>query len=340
MKALKYILFLLLVIVIGLAIYVAVQPNSFEIKRERVINAPAAVIYNKVNDFKNWEAWSAWVEKDPSTVISLNEKTKGVDGGYSWTDKDGKGAMKTLATNPYKSIEQQLQFGDYEPSKINWNFEPIDNGKTKVTWKMNSDNIPFLFKGYAAFSGGFDNMIGPDFERGLEKLDSLIVNEMKIYSVKVNGITQHSGGFYIYNTTSCKMEDLQAKMTEMLPKVGAYAMANNITMAGAPFVNYLKWDEENNAVIFECCIPTSSRVITTESDILTGELPSFRAIKTTLTGDYSNLKEAWDKAFAYISENGLEAEENGPTIEAYLTDPTNTPNPADWVTEIFIAIKE
>ena len=43
---------------------------------------------------------------------------------------------------------------------------------------------------------------------------------------------------------------------------------------------------------------------------------------------------------AYIPKNGFEFTENGPMIETYLTTPKNTPNPADLVTEIYIAIKE
>src|SRR5690606_27920544 len=131
MKALKYILFLILILIIGFTIYIAVQPNSFEVKRSRTIHAPAEVIYNNVIDFNNWEAWSSWVEKDPETVITVGEQTKGIGGSYSWVDKDGKGKMKTLATTEHASIDQELQFGDFEPSKVHWEFTPLEQGKTE-----------------------------------------------------------------------------------------------------------------------------------------------------------------------------------------------------------------
>lgn len=340
MKALKYILFIVLIFIIGLSIYIAVQPNSFEVKRSRTINAPAAVIYNNVIDFKNWEDWSSWVERDPETVITLADTTVGVGGSFTWVDSHGKGSMKTLATNPYQSIDQELQFGDFDPSQVTWNFEPTEDGKTNVTWKMTSDNVPFLFKASAIFSGGFDNMIGPDFERGLEKLDGIVVESMMQYSVKVDGISNHGGGYYIYNTTSCKIDDLRDRMSEMLPKIMDYAKKNRIAIAGAPFVFYHKWDEENNAVMFSCCIPTTSQVITTESDILTGQLEPFKAVRTTLKGNYENLEEAWDTTFKYIENYQLVATETGPMLEIYYTDPSTKPNPADWITEIYIAIQE
>jgi effector-binding domain-containing protein len=340
MKAIKYILFILLILVIGISIYIAVQPNSFEVTRSRAIKAPAPVIYNNVIDFKNWEAWSSWVEKDPETVITLGDSTAGVGGSFTWVDSHGKGKMMTLGTQPNKTIEQELQFGDFEPSKVTWNFEPSEDGNTNVIWKMHSDKVPFVFKASALVSGGFDNMIGPDFERGLEILDSLIVASTLKYSVKVDGIANHGGGYYIYNTTSCKMDDFESKMTEMLSKIGGYAMQNRIAMAGAPYVNYHKWDEANNAVIFSCCIPTTMQVITTESDILSGQMEPFKAVKTTLKGNYTNLKEAWDNTFKYIENYQLVPKETGPMLEVYLTDPMNQPNPADWITEIYVAIEE
>ncbi|WP_250432833.1 SRPBCC family protein [Hanstruepera flava] len=340
MKALKYILFIVLILVIGISIYIAVQPNSFEVKRSRTINAPAAVIYNNVIDFKNWETWSSWVENDPETVITLSDKTDGVGGAFSWIDSHGEGRMKTLETNAPHTITQELQFGDFEPSQVTWNLEPTEDGKTNVTWKMNSNNVPFVFKASALLNGGFDNMIGPDYERGLEKLDSIVMASMSVYNINVQGVTNHSGGYYIYNTTSSKMSDFKTQMQQMMPKIGNYAMKNKIPMAGAPFVLYHKWDEANNAVMFSCCIPTTAQVITTESDILTGQLEPFKAVRTTLTGDYENLKEAWDKTFEYIENYQLTIAESGPMLEVYLTDPGSTPNPADWVTEIYIALAE
>lgn len=325
---------------IGFSVYVAVQPNSFEVTRERTIEAPATVIYNDLIELKNWERWSPWMEKNPKTKITYGPITNGVDGSFSWEDKDGIGHIKTLAASPFSSIQQTMQFDDYEPSIINWAFSPTPTGETKVTWQMKGENIPFMFKIYGAFTGGFDNMIGPDFERGLEKLDSVIVTDIKKYSITIEGVTEHGGGFYLYNTASCKIDEMEMKMREMLPKVLNYASANAITMAGPPFINYMKWDTENNAAIFTSCVPTTSRVITTGSDILTGQMEPFRAVKAVLKGDYSNLKEAWEKAMAYISEQGLEATENGPKLEVYVTDPVDHYNPADWVTEIYIAIKE
>lgn len=339
MKALKYVLLLLLILIIGFSIYIAVQPNSFEVTRTKTINAPQSVVYNNIIDFKNWEAWNSWVEENPETKVMLPEQTKGIGGSYSWEDEDGIGTMKTLATTLNSSITQEMQFGDFPKNDVTWDLKDNKNGTTDVTWTISGKDLPFGFKAFATVMGGMEKQIGPHYERGLTMLDSVLQKEMKVYSINVNGITQHSGGYYLYNTTSCKFNEFEKNMTTMLPKVGGYAMTHNVTMAGPPFILYHKWDEENDAVIFSCCVPTNSKIVSKESGILTGQLESFRTVKTTLKGDYDNLKEAWEATMKYIAENNLEMIEGGPMLETYIIDPMSHPNPADWVTEIYVAIK-
>ncbi|WP_298896810.1 GyrI-like domain-containing protein [uncultured Psychroserpens sp.] len=339
MKALKYVLFLLVIFFIGISIYIAVQPNSFEVTRTKTINAPTSVVYNNVIDYKNWEAWSSWAEADPDMIITLPEQTKGIDGSYQWEDKDGVGTMKTIDAKTNETIIQEMQFADFPKSDVRWDLKDNKDGTTEVTWSISGKDLPFGFKAFSALMGGMEKQIGPNYERSLEKLDSILVVDMKKYSVNVDGITQHSGGFYLYNTTSCKMEDFKDKMQEMMPKIGGYAMLNNITMAGKPFVIYHTWDEENNTVMFSCCIPTTSKIMTNDPDVLTGQIEPFKALKTVLTGDYENLKETWEKAMAYIAKNNLVQPENGMAIESYLTDPMTTPNPAEWITEVYLEVE-
>lgn len=342
MKAFKYILFLLLIGFIGASIYIAVQPNEFKFSRSKIIKAPTPVVFDIVNDYKQWPRFSPWIEQDTAATLTYNEKTVGIDAGYAWNGEIlGVGNAKTLSLTENKTITQDIEF--IEPfkstSEINWDFETTEEG-TKVTWTM-SGIQDFKTKAYTIFGGSIEAQTASDFERGLYKLDSIAVTDIQKYNVKVNGVTKRSGGFYLYKTVSCKMNELSSKMATLLPEVGSYAISNNVTFAGPPFVYYHKWDEKNNAVIFSACIPTTSQIFTAEnSDILTGELQSFKAIETTLTGNYTNLKEAWGNTMAYIPENGFQLAAQGPMIETYLNDPSSEPNPAKWVTKIYIAIND
>jgi uncharacterized protein YndB with AHSA1/START domain len=218
MKSAKYIIFVLLIGFIGISIYIAVQPNNYEVSRTRIINAPAEVIFENIIDFRNWESWSAWAENDPNLKITLPEQTKGVGGHFSWEDNDGVGTMKTTSADPFNSIEQEMQFDDYEPSTVQWAFEFDVEGGTKVTWTIKNDNIPFMFKALALSSGGFDQMIGPDFERGLEKLDSVVEASISKYKISIDGIKEYGGGFYLYKTINANNSNISQIMGQRKTK--------------------------------------------------------------------------------------------------------------------------
>ena len=320
--------------------YIAVQPNSYEVTRSRTIKAPASVIYNNVIDLKNWEAWSPWVEKEPSTVIILGEQTNGVNGAYNWIDKDGQGAMKITDANLNTSINLSMQFVNFPPSNISWTFESNEDGTTKVNWNIASENLPFGFKAYTAFSGSMEEQIGPDFERGLEKLDSVITKSMKVFHVKIDGVTEYDGGFFMYKTTSATSTNISQVVGNKYSKIMAYMMANNIAANGMPFTIYNDMVAEDGPINMSNAIPVKNKVeVPRESEILCGYLPKASVLKTTLKGNYSNLPKAWETAMAYIAENNLVQSDIKP-FEIYTNDPGNFPNPANWITEIYIPIEE
>lgn len=337
MKFLKYFFFLLLILIIGCSIYVAVQPNSYDVTRTRTINAPAAVIFNNVNDFKNWESWSPWVEKEPDLAITYPEQTSGVGGSYSWLGKDGTGEMKTLSLSTYDSIYQEIKFEDFPPSNVYWNFVKSENG-TDVTWGMKSESVGFMLKFYALISGGMDQMIGPDFERGLEKLDSVVVNNMKAFKIELNGITEYGGGFYLFKTTNATSGNISSVMGQQYGSISMFMAQNNISFNGMPFTLYHEMNMENGTVIMSNGIPVKEKIaITGDSDILCDYMPKLKVLKATLKGNYTNLPEAWKAVMNYLVENNLQQSKHKP-FEIYTTDPGDFPNPADWITEIYIPI--
>lgn len=337
MKTLKYLFFLLLIITIGFCIYVAVQPNSFEVSRTRTINAPAAVIYNNVIDFKNWESWSSWAEADDDMMIFLSEQTKGVDGSYSWKDKDGVGYIKTVLATPNQSIEQEMQFAEFPTSQVKWKFEMNTSGLTNVTWQISGIDLPFKFKVFSLLTGGMDSQIGPHYERSLEKLDSIVVNSMKVFSISIDGITEYGGGFYMFKTASASNTNISELMGKQYGELMTYMNQNNIKQNGMPFTIYNEINE-NGDVIMSNAIPVRNRVIITGAfDILCGYMPKTKVLKTTLKGNYTNLEKAWQESMFYLKKNNM-MQSNLKPFEVYTNDPDMYPNPANWITEIYIPI--
>lgn len=338
MKAIKYFIFILIILIVGSCVYIGVQPSSYDVSRTKTIKAPVNVVFEQVNDFKKWHDWSPWVEKDSTLTFEYPEKTSGVGGSYSWTGKEGKGEMKTLAISENDSILQELKFENFPATNVYWKFNKVSEG-TEVTWGMKSDETSFMMKFFALISGGMDKMIGPDYERGLEKLDSVAVESMNKFNIEVLGIKEYGGGYYLYKTTNATSANISQMMGQQFGSIGAFMGQNQIQINGMPLTVYQEMNMEDGTVIMSNGLPVSEKIeINDDSGILCGYIPKTKVVKTVLKGNYTNLSNAWTETMTYITKEGLELSEIKP-FEIYTTDPGNYPNPADWLTEIYVPIK-
>jgi effector-binding domain-containing protein len=93
--------------------------------------------------------------------------------------------------------------------------------------------------------------------------------------------------------------------------------------------------------MFSVGYPVSERVIVeSDSEVVSGFMQRGSYFKTVLTGSYDHSKEAWESAIAGAAEVGAyEAIENGEPFEIYVKQVDDTPNPAEWITEIFIPVR-
>ena len=68
---LKKILIALAAIIAVFLIVVALQPSEFHVERTATITAPPATVFDQVNDFHKWDAWSPWAKLDPNAKIDV-----------------------------------------------------------------------------------------------------------------------------------------------------------------------------------------------------------------------------------------------------------------------------
>ncbi|MFO8148458.1 MAG: SRPBCC family protein [Gillisia sp.] len=344
MKILKYLFFLILIVIIAGAIYIATKDGKYQIEESIIIEAPVPVVFEEVNNFQNWENWGPWADDSDDMIITYSDITRGKDASYSWkSEKEGDGEIKTTAITPNSALEQELTFiSTYGEtlSKITWEFDEVEEG-TKVTWGMQGEQNFMEKLAFNFMDQSFSEMMRPMFKQGLENLKREVKNKMDVYSINVDGVTTHGGGFYMYTTTASKIDQIPEKMQQMYIQVRNYMESNNINISGKPFVLYNQWDEANNSAIYSVGIFTPSLVITpSESNVLNGMMPVQKVVKTTLIGDYKYLRGAWDRASNYIAENNLQASETGQAFEVYKLGPEDNPNPASWITEIYIPLAQ
>ena len=342
MKILKYLFFLLLIVFIAGAIYFATKDGNYEVEESKVIKAPVSLVFDKVNEYKTWEKWGPWKQEDPTMVFNYPEKTSGEGASYSWNGEESDGSMRTTSVIPNQRIEQDITFitpGGERTANVYWQFEEVEAG-TKVTWGMRGEH-PLMDKAYFTLTGfDFDAEMRTMYDKGLDNLSTSVIEDMEVYSITDAKITQYSGGFYMYTTISTSLETAEKKVKELIPQVNSFMQGNNITISGKPLSIYNSKDEVNNSAIISSGIPTTSRIVVPEdSSILCGFMPSYTVVKTTLTGDLKNLEAAWKKTEAFMAANNYQPAENSNPFEIYVVGPQDNPNPAEWVTELYLPVQ-
>lgn len=344
MKILKYILLLILALVVIGVIMAFMQPDKYDVSRSRVIKAPAKVIYDNVIDFKTWDKWGPWMELDPEMEMTYNDVSAGVGGGYSWkSESQGNGSMKTLFATENASIDQEIIFEDMDPSTVYWKFDEVEEG-TNVTWGMKGD-APFMFRLIAAVSGGFEKMLAPMYEDGLEKLDTYIMEQMtknppknyRVGAVSTKDMEEKKFIGFKHNT-EIDHEKLSALFNQEMPKAGMYAAEKGLKEGDyIPGSVYTKWDEKTNEVEMYIGLLLNSELEAGEG-METVTLPESKWVMVSKFGNYGDGDmEAHEALGNYLNANNLM--QNGPVLELYVNDPT-TVKPEDIQTDIYYPVKE
>ncbi|MFV8375777.1 SRPBCC family protein [Flavobacterium sp. LB1P62] len=337
MRILKYIFLLLLLSLVALSIFIATQKGDFAVERSKIINSPKPAVFNYVNDYKNWQDFGSWATEDPEMKITYPKNTIGKGASYSWEGKDGNGNMKTIFVKENDSISQKMNYNGTS-SDVSWSFKDTIGG-TKVTWKTKG-KMSFLFKIYSAFNGGVDKIIGGMYEKSLANLDKTLDYEINTYSVKVDGLVKKSETFYLHQTFTSKITNVTKNFKIVAPKIITFCKKNNIIITGKPFILYHTYDLVNGLTKISICVPIKNQIYTSEgSDLYSGKLEAFEAVKTILTGDYSHKDKALSKTTQYLNANRLTHDAAFSHLEIALMGKTEIKNPSKWVTEIYYPIK-
>ena len=336
MRILKYIFLLILLAFVGITVYVATQSGDFEMTSSGVIKTSRTTVFDYVNDFKNWETFGSWMQKDNSIKFRYAAKTIGYGARTSWDNGSDEGALQAVFVKENDSIVY-LGHLNGTIATISLKFKDTVGG-TKVT-VHSKGKMDLMTKISTFFNGGVTSLFGDICEKSLRNLDKTLHYEMKTYSIKVNGVVQRPSGFCLKQTVSCHIKSVPKNIKIMMGRMVYFFKKNKIPMTGKPFVSYDKYDVANDFATISVCIPVAELIsIADGSDVSSGEIVAFTCIKTTLTGDYSHSKEAWATAQKYIADNGFKQNFAGSYTEVYVKTIDDVKQPSKWVTEIYIPV--
>ena len=174
-KAILGILALLVVIIIVFCGVVAMQPADFKIARSATINATPDNVFEQVNDFHKWDAWSPWAKLDPAMKTNFSGAASGAGSMYGWVGNSdvGEGKMTITQSHPNEHIAIDLEFIKPFAAKNVTEFTfKAEGDKTNVNWTM-AGQKNFVMKAFGMMMN-MDKMVGADFERGLSQLKTVV----------------------------------------------------------------------------------------------------------------------------------------------------------------------
>jgi uncharacterized protein YndB with AHSA1/START domain len=159
------------VLILAVLAFAATRPDSFQIQRTIVIQAPAVKVFALVDDFHQWNRWAPQDREDATMRRTFAGADRGTGAISNWQGNGsaGKGRMEITEAVAPTHVTVQTDFVK-PPVAHNINdfaFEPAGD-QTRVTWTMRGSNL-YMMKVMSLFVN-MDRMMGKHFETGLANL--------------------------------------------------------------------------------------------------------------------------------------------------------------------------
>ena len=305
---------------------------TMHISKSIRINAPADQIFNKLNDFNTWQAWSPWLIMEPEANVTVSDDAK----YYEWQGaRTGEGNMQITSEDGNESMDLDLTFLKPWKSTAKVRFELKQNGEgTEVTWLMDS-GLPFFLFWMKKMMTAF---VGMDYERGLRMLKEYIEDGEVHSKLEFPGTSDYPGCKYIGIQTNCTIEEVGDKMGQDLEKIWGYLGDKNDLVAGDTLSIYHKWDMVNRQVSYTSAVPVSSVPSDLPAGMISGTIPQTSVHTLRHTGPYAHLGNAWSTLYTMQRNKEFKQNKKIDPFETYRNMPGDVPD-NELITEVHFPVK-
>jgi effector-binding domain-containing protein len=296
------------------------------VERSIEIERPINQVFMKVANIKEWQNWDPWCSQDSTLKVTYPATIFGANAQRTWvSEESGSGEMTFTTVELNKRIEFDLLF--LEPfdseAKAVISFEQI-KGKTKVSWSMHQE-YPFLLRVFGLLA---DNMIGPDFELGLQNLKSYVEAIQDPFHI----LMFDKAEFYVYSKKeNCTTADIGTTLETAYGNLIAKMAEDEITIFGKPICIYHSYTDTE--VELEAALPVHQITKTSE---YTQTIPAATVLKATYVGAYDKTQAAYDALDTFAAKNELSISDSH--YQIFITDPGTVTDSNKWVTEIYYTI--
>jgi len=178
MKFLKRFILVILVLILALIGIGYELPDSAHVERSIRISAAPQTVFPYVSDFRKFDEWSPWAQKDPDMKYTFGGPESGVGATMTWHSNDpdvGSGSSLITQSKPPHHVTTRLEFGVEATTATSYfNITPVSNG-SKVTWGFDTEFGTNLIWRY--FGLMMDRWVGGEYDKGLQNLKTLVEKE-------------------------------------------------------------------------------------------------------------------------------------------------------------------
>jgi effector-binding domain-containing protein len=303
------------------------RPAKFRVERSIDVRAPAEKVFDSLEDFEQWKAWSPWLCMEPGAQVQIQGKGSGAS--YAWDgDIIGKGTLTHRGLQRPVRLRQSIQFAKPFRSSAEVGFELAEaGGQTTVSWRLDG-RMPAIF-------GRFMNAwIGMDYERGLRMLKEYLETGRVNSTCEVKGIVNRPKTFYVGRDHACRIDDLGRAMERAFPALMDAMRNAGIVTAGAPFSIYRKFDLNRRECAFTVALPMAQEIpagTKWPTGYKPGTMIEHRAFLVEHRGSYEHLGNAWSTGMQHLrmsKSKAMKLRQRLPPYEVYIKDPQSVPSTA------------
>ncbi len=303
MTVLKKIFFGFVALIVIAVVVGFLLPKTRHVERSIVIDAPASVVFAKVNGFRHFNDWSPFLAALPDADYSYDGPDFGVGSGISWVGNDPKeevGSQTIVASTPYERVDVELDLGSKGLAQSAYLLHN-DGAGTRFTWAFETDygfNLIGRYRGIL-----LDREIGPLYAQGLANLKRIAEELPDVdWSNLEIGITEVDSTTIAYTTGSSGTEptEIAAALGAAYGRVVSFITSNGLSLAGQPLAINNYWDDRGYS--FDAGIPVSgspARGVGPDSATRMGETYGGKVVRAVHVGPYTELPATYTTIEAY-----------------------------------------
>jgi hypothetical protein len=158
---------------VGLFAIFSMQPSEMVVEHSLVIDATPETIFEEIEDFRAWPAWSPWAGGERE--IAFDGAHRGAGAVFEWSvDEEAEAGRLTIdESRPGEFLS--IDFETLKPvrswSTMEFHLDAVEGG-TRVTWTMRSEtSLPM--KAFLSMAD-LSEAIRADYEEGLNQLAAVV----------------------------------------------------------------------------------------------------------------------------------------------------------------------